>query len=187
MLLIHINTAWCAIINYECDTETWPHIALWTHRWALTRMSRTKGSTIKTSLCHTSAVMDPRPGLSPGLPSLALLLSAKLWWPEGCFLNKSRGIVALADEEPRRNKNAEKTGKETKELQQLITIPGYTPRGTRAETWQWSEPSFLFTTIPQPGLNTEQQERMEMPYLLATISSHFFPCICQMLRGKENT
>lgn len=51
------------------------------------------------SINKNSAVMDPRPGLSPGLPSLALLLSAKLWWPEGCFLNKSRGIVALADEE----------------------------------------------------------------------------------------
>lgn len=151
-------------------------------------MSRTKGPAIKTSLCHTSAVMDPSPGLSSGLPSLALLFSAKLWWPEGCFLNKSRGTVALADEEPRRNKKAEKTKRKQKNyssyLQYLVIHHG----AARAETWQWSEPSFHFTTIPQPGLNTEQQERMEMkPCLPAPISSHFFPYVCQMLRGKENT
>ena len=42
---------------------------------------------------HTSAVTEP----NAELPEEAPLVSVKLWGPEGCFLNKSKGTVVIAN------------------------------------------------------------------------------------------
>lgn len=145
---MHTYSVTCCHRIWMCYSNWAAHCtALWrtvhSTRWAFTRPSRSQRSTLKTSPGHTSALMDPSWGPSSGLLSLAVLFSAKLCWPEGCFLNKSRGTVAFEDKEPRRNKfkknknksaliwavsifKDDETGKE--EEQQLIARTVSTPQ-----------------------------------------------------------
>lgn len=167
-------------------------------RWAFPSTSRSKRSPVKPSKrSHTSALMDPSPGPGSELPSLALLFSAKLCWPEGCFLNKSRGTVTFADKGPRRNKSNKISARSSC---QYVEGRGDGKGGGRTQAAHCK--NWFYTTRQKHGSfyscfpfydsssawpNTVQQGRLEtwnityLPLLLAII----FSCICRMLRGKE--
>lgn len=139
--------------------------------------------------------MDPSPGPGSGLLSLAPLLSTKLCWPEGCFLNKSRGTVAVADKGPGRNKinkisshlscryvlrvrRQERRRKDRGGSSQELVLH------RRAETRQFSQLAFCFNTRPQPGLVLcNRKERRH--YLFATIFSQYFPLHILNVWGKR--
>lgn len=144
-------------------------------RRAFASTSQSIRSIVKPSKCSsTSALMDPSLGPSSELLSPAPLFSAKLCWPEGCFLNKSRGTVTFADKGPRRRKKkkstnsahiravsmfkGEKMGKKEEEHRQLITRTGSTPWVRNVAVFTACFP-FYDHSSARP--NTVQQGRME--------------------------
>lgn len=92
-------------------------------RRAFASTSQSIRSIVKPSKCSsTSALMDPSLGPGSELLSPAPLFSAKLCWPEGCFLNKSRGTVTFADKGPRRRQKKNQQIQRTSELSVCLRV-----------------------------------------------------------------